>query len=762
MSLRAFLAAALSLAALLHSAPAAGTTSPSVKLYVARNGNDAWSGRLPAPDAGATDGPFASLERARSEIRRIIAKEGLPGGGITVLIRGGQYSFRKTLLLEAIDSGEPGSPIIWAAYRQERVRLSGARPLNHLAAVRDPSILSRLQGEARNRVRWTRLPAEGITSFGEISQRGTPGLELFANGRRLPLARWPNEGWLRIADVPQNGDTLYNKGLEREKRFDGVPAGRHYGRITYDGDRPARWASDSDIFLHGFWTFDWSDSYQRVLRVDTIRHEITLRTPHHHYGYTKNQRYRVLNVLEEIDQPGEWYLDRRHGLLYVYPPEGETQGAMEVSVLDSAFIHLRECRNVILQGLHITGGRSKGIVISGGRENRVAGCTFDNLGDEAVMIDGGANNSVLSCDMTGLALGCVLLKGGDRRTLTPGRNSVRNCLMHGYSQWLRTGQYAVVIDGVADTISHNEIYDSPFEAIGLRGNEHVVEYNEVHDVTKETGDAGALHTGRDFTWRGNIIRYNYFHDLQGPGLHGVMGVYLDDWASGFVVYGNVFVRAGRATLIGGGRDNTVENNIYVSCSPSVHVDARGLGWAGYFFDGSLPYLVTKMEEMNYTEPPYSLRYPELLTLYRDEPAVPKNNRIVRNISQGGRWLDIYDYQSFDFSVVKLANNVIADSILLRRRADGQTGWDPYYLNIDYTEGYSLYKNGLTPVPKELAGNEVVPFHESLVQIKGDSILFADRALLERIGFKQIPFESIGTQRDEFRPDRKSPLVMHKR
>ena len=74
--------------------------------------------------------------------------------------------------------------------------------------------------------------------YGTIAPRGNPGIELFYKGKRMDLARYPNQGWLNIADVPQSGDSLYNKGLEREKRFDGVPVGRHYGRITYPGDRP--------------------------------------------------------------------------------------------------------------------------------------------------------------------------------------------------------------------------------------------------------------------------------------------------------------------------------------------------------------------------------------------------------------------------------------------------------------------------------------------------------------------------------------------
>ena len=100
-------------------------------------------------------------------------------------------------------------------------------------------------------------------------------------------------------------------------------------------------------------------------------------------------------------------------------------------------------------------------------------------------------------------------------------NFATNNHIYDYSSWVRTGQYAINISGVGNYVAHNLIHDAPFEAIYLKGNEHILEYNEVYRVCQETGDAGALHTGRDWTWRGNIIRYNYWHDLKGPGLHAL-------------------------------------------------------------------------------------------------------------------------------------------------------------------------------------------------------------------------------------------------
>ena len=713
------------------------------RFFVATNGNDHWSGTLPAPNGTKSDGPLATPAGARDALRRL-RHTGQITGSVTVEIRGGTYPFGGSLQLTAEDSGTTASPVVWRAYENERVVFSGGIPIGKFTPVRDPAILARLKPEARPHVLATDLRAQGVTEYGEITPKGGPPLELFVNGKRMIVARFPNKGWLRIADVPQTGDTMYNKGLEREKRYNGVPAGRHYGRITYDGNEPSRWAPANDIFLHGYWTFDWSDSYQRVQSIDTVKHEITLRPPHHWYGYTKNQRYYVMNVLEELDSPGEWYLDRAHGLLYVWPQE-EIREAV-VSMLREPIVTLNGCSNTRIEGISFLYTRGRGVSITGGHDNLVARCVFAEMGGDAVWVDGGFRHGVVSCDMYDLGLGAIFLRGGDRKTLAPGGHYAEDNDIHDYSTWLRTGQYAVIFEGVGHRMSHNLIYNSPFEGVTFRGNDMLIEYNEFHDLMKETGDAGAIHVGRDWTWQGNVIRYNYFHDLQGPGLHGVMGVYLDDWASGFTVTGNLFYRAGRATMIGGGRFNTVTENIYVECSPSLHVDARGLGWASYYFDGTTNELFAEMDSMHYTQPPYSTRYPGLLKMEDSTPAVPEYNVIVRNISYGGRWMDVYDYLAFDLSVVTIKDNVIGDPVLLRRRKDGEKGWDPYYLDIDMKEGYVALPNGDAVAAKTFRGNTIVSGNPGVRNPARRDFSLVPGSAAARLGFTPVPAGMMGLQR----------------
>jgi len=719
--------------------------------YVSTLGNDKWSGQLAAPNHGKTDGPFAPLERVADAVSTLKSASGTTGDTVTVYVRKGNYSLSRTLHLDERTGATKERPLIWRSYPGEKVVLTGSRTIEGFTKVTDQSVKEQINPQFHDKILQINLRTLGITDYGTIEGRGGPGMELFFDGKRMSLARYPNTGWLLVGDVPQSGDTLYNRGLDREKRFKNVPVGRHYGKIQYSGDRPDGWSPKNEMYMHGYWTWDWSDSYQRVESIDTTTKSITIAPPHHHYGYTTNQRFYFLNVLEELDTPGEWYLDRKSGVLYFWPPGLMRKGIVTVSMLDAPLILLDSTSHVMIRDLNFAYSRSNGIVVTGGDHCLIAGCSFSFLGGDAVVFNGGKDNGITGCDIFDVALAGVMLSGGDRLALTPGKNFATNNHIHDYSRWIRTGQYAINISGVGNYVANNLIHDAPHEAIYLKGNEHLLEFNEVYRVCQETGDAGALHTGRDWTWRGNVIRYNYWHDLKGPGLHGVMGVYLDDWGSGFTVFGNVFYRAGRASFIGGGRNNTIQNNVYIDCEPSVHVDARGLGWAGYYFDGTINTLPERMEAVHYNQPPYSTKYPELLTLYEDQPAVPKYNLIMHNLSYGGRWLDVYDWNTFSFdSTVTMKDNVIADPLILRRRTQGETGWDPYYLNIDMKQGYDLYKYGDPKIMKEFKDNMIISHDPGFVDIPQKNFQLKDDSPAFKMGFKRIPMEKIGLYKDEFR------------
>jgi len=598
----------------------AALASANTALYVAQSGA--------STNDGSRRHPLPTLEDARDVIRAMRKTGGLPKGGVIVWIRGGTYYLAQPFTLSAADSGTPESPITYRAAPGEVVRLVGGKAVTAWSKVADPAILARLDPLARDHVLRTDLNPLGYRSNDEAFIPGKR-CELFFDDKPMILARWPATGFATIADVTTEGATTMN-GL----------AGSKIGKFHYTDDRPAKWSLEKDIWLHGYWFWDWFDEYQHVSSIDTATKTITLDTPYATFGYRKGQRYYAENLLCELNRPGEYYLDRSTGLLYFWPPTDPVGKHAVVSILPT-LVQMQDVSFVTTQGFTLEASRDTAIVLSGGLQCSIAGCVIRNVGMQAVEIDGGTGHRVIGCDISNTGAASISLTGGDRKTLTPAGLTVENCVIHGFGRLLRTYHPAVDVNGVGNRVVHNLIYDGPHNAILMTGNDHLIAYNDISHVCYESGDVGAFYIGRNWTERGNVVRDNYFHDISGPGLYGATSVYLDDCASGTAVTGNLFVNAGMGVELGGGRDNIVDNNVFVKCAPAIQADSRGLDWASMWVvpGGTLH---EALKEVPYTTPPWSTRYPQLVNILQDDPGAPKGVRVTHNINFDGRWLDVDD------------------------------------------------------------------------------------------------------------------------
>ena len=637
--------------------------------YVSPQGNDSWSGRRPESDAAGNDGPFATLARAR-EAQRAEAQRaaGAPG---TVWLRGGDYVLSESFALDARDSGRPDAPASYCAYSGEKPRLLGGCPITGFLPVSDPAVLGRLCPAARDHVVVADVQALGLRDYGRLRSRGfgrslssagsaegyrqpAAHLELFYGGRPMTLARWPNEGFVTIADIvaPKPDDH-------------GGVIGTLEAGFYYAGDRPRTWQPSDDIWIHGYWAWDWANSYERIAFIDLDKRLIRTAPPYGHYGFRAGNRFYFLNVLEELDAPGEYYVDAVHGKLYFWPPESPVGAEALISVLETPLVTLDGAAHVSIRGLTLEAGRGAGLVVIDGEDVCVQGCAFHNLGTDAVVIERGARHRVSRCEIHDVGDSGITVTGGDRRTLAACGHQVDNNHIYRIARWSRTYCTAVNTTGVGIRVAHNLIHDLPHTAILYWGNDHLIEYNHIHHVTLETGDAGAIYTGRDYTTRGNVVRFNYIHDTGGYGM-GSMGIYLDDCVSGQAVYGNLLVRLHRAIQIGGGCDILVENNVFVDCNPAIWVDARGMDPAPVWVNMIHQTMRQRYEEMNPRQPPFSRRYPELLALnlesYFDARAgiPPLNVVVTRNISVGGIWVESSWHKDAHTHVTWAANLIDAD------------------------------------------------------------------------------------------------------
>jgi hypothetical protein len=724
-----------------HAAKSARAPLSTADYYVASNGNDAWSGTLVGPNAANTDGPFATLGRARDEVRKRQAAGPLPVGGLAVGVRGGVYEVRETLELTAADSGTPGRPITYRACGREEVRFVGGRALSGWKAVSDPAILERLDPAARGQVLQTDLKAAGVAELGSVDGSGGKArAEVVCGGRYMTLARYPNSGdWLRVAGIPEGG-TKVEKGADS-----------HYGRFTYDGDRPARWRDTSDLWVHGYWVHDWSDQYHRIQKLDLAQKEIWPAPPYHGYGYKKGQRFYVLNVLEELDQPGEWYLDRKAGTLYFWPPTATPTTEVFFPELQKPMLVLNNTQQVRVCGFTFESSRAGAIVVKGGTENEIAGCTVRNVGGTAIDIQGGTKNGVRSCDVYEVASTGIGLAGGDRKTLTPAGNYVENCDIHHFARVQKTYRPAVQLDGVGNRISHCYIHDGPHDGIGYGGNDHVIEYSEFTRIAQETGDVGVTYTAMDWTILGHVFRYNYFHHIHGPGNLGCFVIYPDLPCGGIHLYGNVFYDVDQVFHTNSGRGMLVENNIFLKCN--------GLSFSAWgdpqkFQMGGDWHMVENLKAVNYDQPPYSTRYPLLLRLAEDfksdadqllQRRLPKDNVLRRNVSQGEFFLRLDPKASLDDC--KVEGNVIADDVVFAGSFDG-SGKSKNYKNGDPAAAVELGKRG----------NLIVSGDPGFGDLQTQDFALRAGSPAAKIGFERIPFEQIGLVVDEYRTA--LPRVVH--
>ena len=339
--------------------------------------------------------------------------------------------------------------------------------------------------------------------------------------------------------------------------------------------------------------------------------------------------------MSEIDRPGEWYLDRGTGILYVWPPSDPNTATVEISMFAAPLVELDGVSNVTFEGLAWETGRDDGVRINGGGHCLLAGCTVRNFAGDGVVMAGGTDHGLLGCDIYGMGRGGIILRGGDRKTLTPANHYVENCHIHHVSRINHTYTPAVFADGVGILIRHNLMHDIGSSAMRIEGNDHLVEFNEIHNVVRESDDQGGLDTFGNPTFRGNIYRYNFFHDIGSGRECGQGGIRLDDAISGTLIYGNVFWRCADGNFGGvqihGGKDNIVDNNLFVECNQAVSFSPWGRERWEQFLDKGLA--SSALKEVDVTSPPYSTRYPELAMLRENIDA----NHVWRNLAmQCGR------------------------------------------------------------------------------------------------------------------------------
>ena len=360
---------------------------------------------------------------------------------------------------------------------------------------------------------------------------------------------------------------------------------------------------------------------------------MTVDTPYHCFGYGTKGHFYGINLFSALSKEGEWYLNRRRRILYVYPFKGQEFFTISRA---SHIIELEGCKNIRFENIIFDQSQKTPIRLSDCDNIHFNNCCIQNTSAWALIGKNCRNTVIENCHIHQTGGGGISLDGGDRNTLFPSGNRIIHNRIHDLGYWHKVYTPGIRVSGVGCLVSRNFIYNAPSLGILFHGNNHIIEKNELYNTCYESNDCGAIYAGKDWTCRGNIIRYNYFHDMTGYNNNGCIALYFDDGFSSADVYKNIFVRIKSGILIGGGRDFHIHDNTFVQCSGGITVDDRFDNWASH----SLPIMQKYLHAVDYQSDIWKNAYPKLASILSENYFLPEGNVIEDNISIGANCLSL--------------------------------------------------------------------------------------------------------------------------
>lgn len=579
-------------------------TAPKA-LYISTNGDD----RNP----GTESSPFKTINAAKLAAREF---SDIP---VNVYINAGEYAIEDVTIFTAEDSRTVDAPLRFVSNGE--VVFSGAKELqiSGFSTVTDEAVKARMYEEVRDKVLVMDLNAQGvpdtlinfITRCGKSAYKNSINpVRFYLNEEEQKIARYPNEGYKRIKSVSNAGSSSESSS-ERA--------------VFSVGEDVSRWENASDMFIEGEIAQPWIAEWARVKSVDG--ENVTL--ANYTYSTVKaNYKWAAVNLLEEIDVPGEYFIDSSSGLLYYYPPKTLTDNdKFELAAYDKNVFEINNCQNLQFDGIDFEklnnnselsyySERANFVFKADNTEKLlVRNCNFSDIG--GAVIRAWSNPHMITfdnCKIERVARGLGNISGGSIVKLTDADFRVKNCEI---SEWGRLSfvMPAIVFNGRGFKVTNTVFHDGECMAISFGGQNVTISNNEFYEVCTELSDMGAVYTGRKWTNADVNVCNNYFKNIgpeEEPIANNAVGVYVDDAMNNVNISGNIFV----------GRDKTRSdlNAIHYTQGPNIVMDGNtfiNFDYAvcvSYRTKAAFETVYPTLETIPYKSAWYNQRYPYFKTL----------------------------------------------------------------------------------------------------------------------------------------------------
>lgn len=586
-------------------------------VYVSPTGDDSQS--------GSEQSPLKSIKKAVELMTEYADSEENSGGKLQIVLRGGVYRLNEGISIKNFKYADTSLEI--CAYDGETAELNASKiiPASAFEKVSDEDVLKRVYADVRDNLYVADLSALGITDFGALEEKTAGnftkrGFDLYFNKEPLTLGRYPNEGLENIGLIMSDDKT--NNKLE----------------FKAPDNAAARWATASDMRIYGLLYYGWFETYQKA-SVNEEKNLIEL-SKYPTYGASQARgKYYVYNLLEEIDVPGEYYLDRENAKLYLYPPEDLAGAQIEyINGLKSAVIKIENSENVTLKNLTLCQNAGDAISVSGASQSvhsknilidncHVYNCTSGGVNFNWFTV---SDATVRDCEVFNVgARGIHVQSPNTDTTLAPANILIENNYLHNTSMYNKLYNPSIYVAGAGITVRNNTIHDAPHSAIQYGGHDILIENNNVYDVCKESDDSGAIYTGNNWI-ASAVVRNNFIHDCKGLG-NQTVGIYVDNLGSGEEIYNNVIANIDQGTLFNGGIKNTYRNNLIINCKNAYDYSAWGANsTADSAVENEIKSIEKKMQMGEYVE-----KYPYITNLLERNPRYTLDVIIKDNIITEG-------------------------------------------------------------------------------------------------------------------------------